>query len=116
MVFGFLRKLNDCIVNVGKGILGGAKNLIGKVMGVKDKVKDVATKINPEFGQYVDQGFNQFQDYADRRMNYANRGFKQVQDYAGQSYEQVQNVANRGRAAIQNVRQSPQYRNRIAPI
>ena len=103
-------------------------------MVVKDKVKDVATKINPELGQYVDQGFNQFQDYADRGMNfanqgfqqvqdyadrginYANRGYEQVQDYAGQGYEQVQNVANRGRAAIQNVRQSPQYRNRIAPI
>ena len=65
MVFGFLRKLKDDIVNVGKGIIGGAKNLVGKVMGVKDKVKDVATKINPELGQYMDRGFNQFQDDAD---------------------------------------------------
>ena len=45
MVFGFLRKLTDGIINAGKGILGGAKNLIGKVMGVKDKVKDVARKL-----------------------------------------------------------------------
>ena len=36
------------------------------MMVVKDKVKDVATKITPELGQYVDQGFNQFQDYAER--------------------------------------------------
>ena len=56
MFFGFWRILKDGIVNVGKGILGGAKNFVGNLLGgAKEKVKEVATRINPEFGEYVDQ-------------------------------------------------------------
>ena len=50
MVFGFLRKLKDGIVNVGKGILGGAKNFVGNLLGgAKEKVKEVATRIQRPF-------------------------------------------------------------------
>ena len=83
-------------------------------MGVKDKVVNVAMKINSEFGKYVDRGFDQFQESADRGMNFTNRGVEHVENYADQSLEHEQNVTNRGQTTIQYVRQTSQYRNRIA--
>ena len=119
MVFGFLRKLKDGIVNVGKGILGGAKNFIGKVVGAaRDKVKQVATNINPEFGEYVDQGFDRVQNFTNRATerfdNYVDRGAEQFDNYADRGQRMVDNYVERGRGMVDRGR--GMVRQRIQPI
>ena len=58
MDVGFLRKIRDGIVNIGKKIGGGVKKAVDFVQKHQDIIQKGATMINPKFGDIVKRGID----------------------------------------------------------
>ena len=66
MGVGFLRKLKDGIVNIGKKIGGGVKKAVDFVKKHQDVIQKGASMINPKFGDIVKRGIGGMETIGNR--------------------------------------------------